>query len=181
MDLAWLEQRAAGAGAAAAAKLSDMRGLLDSMVASTRRIAADLRPLMLDDLGLVPAVEWLVQNFERHHGVECRLEVDPPDFDLADPQSTAVFRIIQESLTNVARHAGASRVEVTLSRADGEIRVRVRDNGRGFDPAGPRRPQSFGLTGLRERAHLVAGHIDVNAAPGRGTVIEVSIPFSRPA
>jgi signal transduction histidine kinase len=181
IDIAWLEERASGGDERVAAKFAAMRALLDDMVAATRRIAADLRPLLLDDLGLVPAVEWLVQNFERHHGVECRLEVDPPDIDLADPQSTAVFRIIQESLTNVARHAGASRVEVTLSRADGEIRVRVRDNGRGFDPAGPRRPQSFGLTGLRERAHLVAGHIDVNAAPGRGTVVEVSIPFSRSA
>ncbi len=181
MDLAWLEENGVAADGRVAAKLAAMRELLDGTVAATRRIAADLRPLMLDDLGLVPAVEWLVQNFERHHGVECRLVVDPPDFDLADPQSTAVFRIIQESLTTVARHAGASRVEVNLSRANGEIHVRVRDNGRGFDPAGPRRPQSFGLTGLRERAHLVAGRIEVDAAPGRGPVIEVLIPFGRTA
>ncbi len=181
MDLVWLEQQGAAGDRQVATKLATMRELLDGTVAATRRIAADLRPLMLDDLGLVPAVEWLVQNFERHHGVSCRLEVDPPDFDLADPQSTAVFRIIQESLTNVARHAGASQVEVNLSRADGEIRVRVRDNGRGFDPAGPRQPQSFGLTGLRERTHLVAGRIRVDAAPGHGTVIDVSIPLPRAA
>jgi two-component system, NarL family, sensor histidine kinase UhpB len=118
-----------------------------------------------------------VENFERHHGIECELVLDPPELDLADPQSTAVFRIIQESLTNVARHARASFVEVALSRADGHVRLRVSDNGRGFDLTTPRRPNSFGLVGLRERAHLVSGRIDVDTAPGRGTVIEVSIPL----
>ncbi|MGE5169444.1 MAG: sensor histidine kinase [Rudaea sp.] len=177
MDLAWLEQRAAVASEPAAMKIADMRGLLDGMVASTRRIAADLRPLMLDDLGLVPAVQWLVESFSRHHGIACELAIDPPELELADPHATAVFRIMQESLTNVARHAGASRVGLKLSRVNGEVRLQVRDDGRGFDPAAPRRASSFGLLGLRERVHLVAGRITIDSAPGRGTTIEVGIPL----
>jgi signal transduction histidine kinase len=177
MDLAWLEEHGTAEDERVAFKITAMRELLAGTVAATRRIAADLRPLMLDDLGLVPAVEWLVENFEKHHGIECALAVDPQDINLADPHSTTVFRIVQESLTNVARHSGASQVDISLSRAGGRIRLRVRDNGRGFDPASPRRPNSFGLTGLRERTHLVSGEIRVDAAPGRGTTIEVEIPL----
>jgi two-component system sensor histidine kinase UhpB len=177
MDLSWLKEHLPAGNAPAAAKIAAMHELLEGTVASTRRIAADLRPLMLDDLGLVPAVEWLVENFKAHHGIECDLTVAPAELDLTDPQSTAVFRIMQESLTNIARHSGASRVEIKLSRVDGEIRLRVRDNGRGFDPASPRRPNSFGLVGLRERAHLIAGEISIDTAPGRGTTVEVSIPL----
>ncbi|HMA87432.1 MAG TPA: sensor histidine kinase [Burkholderiales bacterium] len=177
MDLGWLDKRAPAADEMFAAKIAGMRELLDGMVASTRRIAADLRPLLLDDLGLVPAAQWLVEGFGQRHGIECELEIDPPELDLADPQATAVFRIMQESLTNVARHAGASRVALKLSRANGELRLQVRDDGRGFDPGAPRRPNAFGLLGLRERAHVVAGRITIHSAPGRGTTIDVSIPL----
>ena len=177
MDLAWIEEHGAAGDERIASKIAAMRELLDGTVAATRRIAADLRPLMLDDLGFIPSVEWLVGNFEQRHGIECELVVEPAEFDLAEPQSTAVFRIVQESLTNVARHSGASLVEVRLSRANGAIRLRVRDNGSGFDPGTPRRPNSFGLVGLRERTHLVAGRISIDTAPGRGTSIEVTIPL----
>jgi signal transduction histidine kinase len=132
---------------------------------------------MLDDLGLVPAAQWLVESFSRHHGIACELAIDPPELELADPHATAVFRIMQESLTNVARHADASRVALRLSRVNGEVRLQVRDDGRGFDPAAPRRTSSFGLLGLRERVHLVAGRIAIDSAPGRGTTIEVAIPL----
>src|SRR5438045_7413835 len=134
-----------------------MEGLLDRTVASTRRISADLRPLMLDDLGLVPAVEWLVENFTTRSGVACELRVGDPEPDLHDPYATAVFRILQESLTNVARHAKASRVVVDIGQQDSEISISVRDNGLGFSPDDPRKPNSFGLMGLRERAYLLGG------------------------
>jgi signal transduction histidine kinase len=179
MDVAWLGQRGAGADATSAAKLAAMETMLDRMVAATRRIAADLRPLMLDDLGLVPAAQWLVENFKERHGIACDIDIAPPDLELQDPQATAVFRIMQESLVNVARHAAASRVDITLSRANGEIRLRVSDDGRGFDLADPRKPNSFGLVGLRERAHLVDGRITIDSAPGRGTTIDVRIPLPR--
>lgn len=177
MDLAWLEKNGPAGDGRLAEKIAGMRDLLDDTAAATRRMAADLRPLALDDLGLVPALESLVQNFQRHHGIKCGLTVEPPELDLVEPQATAVFRIVQESLTNAARHSGASRVDVNLARAGGAIRVRVHDDGRGFDAAAPRRPGSFGLTGLRERAHLLSGEVAIDAAPGRGTTIEVSIPL----
>ena len=179
MDVAWLGQRGAAADAPSAAKLAAMETMLDRMVAATRRIAADLRPLMLDDLGLVPAAQWLVESFKERHGIACEIEVVPLDLELQDPQATAVFRIMQESLVNVARHAQASRVDIMLARNNGEIRLRVADDGRGFDPGESRNANSFGLVGLRERAHLVDGQITIDSAPGRGTIVEVRIPLRR--
>ena len=180
MDVGWLRQHGAAADVPSANKLAAMETMLERTVAATRRIASDLRPLMLDDLGLVPAAQWLVENFKERHGIDCEIAVMPPELELADPQATAVFRILQESLANTARHAGARRVEVELACSDGEIRLRVRDDGRGFDLAHPRKPNSFGLVGLRERAHLVDGEILIDTAPGRGTRIDVRIPLARP-
>ena len=131
---------------------------------------------MLDDLGLVPAAEWLVQNFMKRHGIECQFSVDPPELELQEPHATAFFRILQESLVNVARHANASLVHVTLDGSGGEIVLRVRDNGRGFDVGSPRERGSLGLIGLRERASLLGGELSIESAPGRGTVIEVRMP-----
>jgi PAS domain S-box-containing protein len=158
------------------AKVSAMLAMLDATVAATRRISSDLRPLLLDDLGLVPAVEWLVQNFTERSGVACELALGSGSFDLEEPYASAVFRIVQESLTNVARHAGATQVEVTFERGDRNISIRVRDNGRGFSASDPRKPKTFGLMGLRERAGLLRGEARIESEPGRGTTIEVSIP-----
>ena len=181
LDLAGVRRELPSAQAHLAAKLDTCATALDDMVAATRRIAADLRPLMLDDLGLVPAAEWLVQNFMRRHGIECEFSVDPPELELQEPHATAFFRILQESLVNVARHANASLVHVTLDGSDGEVVLRVRDNGRGFDAGGPRERGSLGLIGLRERASLLGGEIIIESAPGQGTVIEVRVPWPEAA
>lgn len=158
-------------------RLAGMRSLLDDAVASTRRIASDLRPLVLDDLGLVAATQWLVQSFTQRSGAACELIVDPPDLELDEPYATATFRMLQESLTNVARHAHASHVHVRLAREHDRVVLTVRDDGVGFDSARPRKPGSFGLAGLRERAYLVDGELSIESAPGRGTTIEVNIPL----
>ncbi|MGN6317556.1 sensor histidine kinase [Trinickia sp.] len=158
-------------------RLVGMRSLLDDAVASTRRIASDLRPLVLDDLGFVAATQWLVQSFMQRSGIECELTVEPADLELDEPYATATFRILQESLTNVARHAHASHVAVGVRREPDRVVLKVRDDGVGFDPARPRKPGSFGLAGLRERAYLVEGELSIESAPGRGTTIEVHIPL----
>ena len=132
---------------------------------------------MLDDLGLVPAVEWLVQKFTERNGIPCELAIGAPDLELQDPHASAVFRIVQESLTNAARHAQASRIEVSIDLSDGAVALKVRDNGRGFSPDDPRKPGSFGLMGLRERAYLLGGEVNITSAPGQGTSIEVRIPL----
>lgn len=159
-------------------RLAAMRGLLDEAVASTRRIASDLRPLVLDDLGLVAAIQWLVQNFTHRYGVKCDLAIDPPELELDEPYATATFRILQESLTNVARHAHALHVYVGVARRHDCVVLTVRDDGVGFDPARPRKAGSFGLAGLRERAYLVEGELRIDSSPGHGTTIEVRIPLS---
>lgn len=159
----------------AARKLDEMLAMLDASVAATRRIAADLRPLLLDDLGLLPAIEWLVQNFTQRTGVACDLVADE-ELELHEPYATAVFRIVQESLANVAKHSRASRVEVSVSRKGGEMLLRVRDNGVGFLPSGARKPASLGLRGLRERAQLLKGSISVDSEPGNGTTVQARIP-----
>ena len=158
------------------AKIGAMEGLLDAIVAASRRIASDLRPLMLDDLGLVPAAEWLVQNFQQRTGIDCDLTVDPPDLDLHDPHATAIYRILQESLTNVAKHAQATVVKVSVELDNDEIALTIRDNGRGFRLTDPRRPTSFGLVGLRERAYFLGGIVVIESEPGKGTAICARIP-----
>jgi PAS domain S-box-containing protein len=177
MDTIWVRQRMAADPAGAAAKLAQMLAMLDECVAATRRIAADLRPLVLDDLGLVPAIEWAVQNFTQRTGVPCDLDVDET-LELAEPYATAVFRIVQESLANVGKHACATRARVRVARSGGDLVLEVRDDGVGFRTAAARKPQSLGLVGLRERAHLVKGQVNVESAPGSGTVVRARIPLA---
>lgn len=176
MDTIWVRDNTSPASGAVTAKLADMLAMVDGMVASTRRIAADLRPLLLDDLGLLAAIEWLVHNFMQRTGVSCALSADE-DLELQEPYATAVFRIVQEALANVAKHASATEVAVAIDMLPGAISLMVRDNGRGFATEAPRKPQSLGLMGLQERALLLKGSVDIHSAPGQGTRVEVSIPL----
>jgi PAS domain S-box-containing protein len=176
MDTIWVRDHLATGNDALGARLSEMLATLDASVAATRRIAADLRPLVLDDLGLLPAIEWLGQNFQRRSGVTCELSINE-DLDLGEPYATAVFRILQESLVNVAKHARARRVQVAVTATGQEIVLQVQDDGAGFDPAAPRRPHSLGLAGLRERAQLLNGKVRIHSQLGQGTRVEVRIPI----
>ena len=179
MDTIWVRDHLGSSHKALDARLAEMLSTLDASVAATRRIAADLRPLLLDDLGLLPAIEWLAQNFQRRSGVACELAIDE-ELDLGEPYATALFRIVQESLANVARHAGARRVEVAVTLAERQVLLRVQDDGAGFDPSSPRKPLSLGLAGLRERAQLLKGTVRIHSQPGQGTRIEVRIPIATP-
>jgi len=178
MDVTWLTERLPDGQPMLAEKLTKMLAMLDGTVAATRRISADLRPLMLDDLGLVPAVEWLAQSFMERTGIACDLSITIAELELPERHATALFRMLQESLTNVARHAQASLVDISLDQVEGAIRLTVADNGRGFDPHDRRKPGSYGLMGLRERAYLLDGEVRIDSTRGRGTVIEVRIPIA---
>jgi PAS domain S-box-containing protein len=176
MDTIWLRDNAGEAPDKLQPKLADMLSMLDRAVASTRRIAADLRPLMLDDLGLVPAIEWLVSNFSQRSGVETTLKADE-ELELREPYATAVFRIVQESLVNVGKHAAATEVTVSIEQVGDAVELVVQDNGKGFVTSAPRKPQSLGLMGLRERAQLLRGSVSIDSAPGEGTRVSVRIPM----
>ena len=175
MDTNWVRDNLRDDPAGAARKLGDMLSMLDAAVAATRRIAADLRPLLLDDLGLMPAIEWLVQNFTQRTGIPCELDADE-SLELNEPYATAVFRIVQESLANVGKHSKAHEAHVRLAREGAELVLAVRDDGIGFTTGQPRKPNSLGLPGLRERADLVRGAVSIRSEPGRGTTVEARIP-----
>jgi PAS domain S-box-containing protein len=155
-----------------------MRALLDSTVATTRRISADLRPLVLDDLGLGAAAEWLAQGFAQRTQIPCSLQVDAACAQLGEPHASALFRIMQESLTNVARHARATRVSVRLERRGDDAVLTVLDDGVGMDRAARPNPRSFGLRGIGERALLLGGSAEIASRPGAGTTLVARIPLT---
>jgi len=179
MDVAWCKAKVPESDQATIARHTKMEATLKSAVANTRRIAGGLRPLMLDDLGLVPAVDWLVEGVPQRNGIPCDLVVGSNDLRLPNAQATAVFRIIQESLVNVGKHARATRVKVSLERNGAGLIVGIADDGVGFSPQDPRKPNSFGLLGLRERALLLGGEIAITSAPGQGTNVVVRLPVSK--
>ncbi len=151
--------------------------VIDRAMASVQRIATELRPVVLDTLGLCAAIEWLANDFQSRTQIPCQAIV--PDGPLAldrDP-STALFRIFQEGLANVARHAAATQVQARLERRPGEIVLSVQDNGRGIPPPKLEDPHSVGLRGMRERALLLGGHCQISSAAGQGTTIEVRLPL----
>ena len=177
MDVTWVLEKLSAGQETLVEKLEKMLLLLNGTVAAMRRISANLRPLMLDDLGIMAAADWLVGNFRERSSTECRLSITDPAFHLAEPYATAVFRILQEALTNIAKHAGASQVEISIGEINGEVRLSIADNGLGFSVTDPRKSDSFGLMGVRERVYMLNGSVDIDSAPGHGTVINVRIPI----
>lgn len=180
MDLAWLEANCPADNEKLMRTLAAMRSVLDSTVAATRRISADLRPLMLDDLGLLAALEWLAEETSRRHGFSVELAVDEASANLPEPLASQVYRIVQESLTNAGRHAAAQRVRVTLRMIGPEVHLDVEDDGRGLSPEDLRKKGSFGLVGIRERAYILAGSVEIRGDAGEGTVIHVRLPIPEP-
>jgi signal transduction histidine kinase len=152
--------------------------LADAMIGSVRRIASELRPSILDDLGLVDAIEWLAAQFRSRTGIQCRCRPPAGPVDLTAEQSTAVFRIFQETLTNILRHARATEIEVSMDRGPDKFTLTVKDDGRGFDEA-DEKGQSLGLLGMRERARLIGGKVEILSEQGGGTTVLVEIPLGR--
>jgi len=153
-----------------------MKALIESTVASVRRIATELRPLMLDDLGLLWTIEWLVSDFSKRTGIAVDLSLPDPEFEASAELSTALFRVLQESLTNVARHAGADRVCVVLMGSERDVHLSVQDNGKGISAPLDGAPKTFGLLGMRERATMLGGELTVHSDPATGTSIVMRVP-----
>lgn len=155
--------------------------LIDETIQSVRKIASELRPGILDDLGLVAAVEWAAREFQARSGVRCRLVLPRRDIVIDPERATALFRICQETLTNVARHARATQVTVRLARLNGSLLLKVRDNGAGATEAQLAAGGSLGILGMRERALLLGGEFSVRGIPGRGTTVTVRVPDMPPS
>jgi PAS domain S-box-containing protein len=175
MDLGWLRERLPEGEVGS--RITEMNSVLDRTVSSTRRISADLRPLMLDDLGLADAAAWLVDDFARRSGVACRIELPDVVPELSKAVATAIYRAIQESLTNIARHAGAKRAWVVLRVEDGAIRVEVEDDGRGIAAEDLAKARSLGLKGMRERIAFLGGSLDIGRAPRGGARLRLTVPL----
>jgi signal transduction histidine kinase len=161
------------------APMIDRIGLtLENAVTAVQRISSELRPSVLDDLGLFAAIELETQNFEERTGIECELSVpeNPPAVDKA--AATAVYRMVQEALTNVARHSNAWRVEVRVRERGGNLLLEIRDDGRGITSEQLSDPASLGLLGIRERAEILGGTAHFEGVPGRGTIVSIRLPLS---
>ena len=179
MDLSWLSKTLGKVDAKSSAQIRSMSDFIDSMIHSVRRISTDLRPGELDDLGLVAAIESHAKEFERRTGIACRMNLPDEDIAVDDEVATAIFRICQELLTNVARHSGATMASVDLELDDGWLAITVQDYGRGIRPAEASNRFAIGLAGIRERANLLGGSATINGKPGKGTLAQVRIPVNQ--
>jgi signal transduction histidine kinase len=181
MDLYWLASRLPKQLRAVRDKTKTMSAHIDSTIQTVRRISTELRPGILDDLGLVAALEWQAAEFQKRNGIKCEVVSEVSEPILEEELNTAFFRIFQESLTNVLRHANATRIDVRLWEQDGNLLVEIRDNGRGISESDWTNTRSIGVLGMRERASLLGGELTITGAPDQGTTVRVRIPRERPA
>jgi PAS domain S-box-containing protein len=177
MDAAWVGKKISPEEKMLHQKLNSMLSVIDDTVKSVRRISSELRPGILDDLGLIPALEWQSQEFEKHAGIKSiftsRINHFNPEWNV----STHVFRVYQEALTNVARHAQATQVETVIEQEDDHVVLRVKDNGNGIDMAEASIKNSLGLIGMRERAFLFQGQLSIEGEKQVGTTVTLRIPL----
>ncbi len=176
MDVAWLGKKYRDEEPLAE-KTRSMLKLIDMTIKSVKRIAAELRPGLLDDLGLAAAIEWQAGEFEKRTGISCDVNISPKDVIIDRDRSTAVFRIFQEAMTNVARHAKATSVSISLEKDDNRITLCVEDNGKGITKKQINDPRAFGLIGIRERVHFLSGEVDIRGIPNKGTSLVITIPL----
>jgi signal transduction histidine kinase len=154
--------------------------LIDKITGSVKRIASGLRPEILDELGLIEAIRWHVTEFQKRHKIKCVLELPPNSLSLDNNSSIALFRIIQEALTNVTRHARATVVMVSMKIERNSLFLEIVDNGKGFTPESVKSSSALGIIGLRERVRLLHGKFTIMGNPGVGTTINVTVPFKKP-
>jgi len=177
MNLDWLNKRLPERSGTIADKIAEMLTLTNQAIQTVRDVASRLRPAILDNLGILAAIEWQFQEFGTKNDIKCNLDISHRDIDISPRYSTEVFRIFQETLTNISRHAGATRVTVSFKREEGNLILQVQDNGRGITEEQMESPFSVGLIGMRERAYSIGGLLDVMSAPGGGTIVNLTVPL----
>ena len=177
IDLSWLAKKVPENEKALLDKIRAMSEMTTQTIRTVQRISTDLRPGLLDDLGLVAAIEWQTEEFKNRTGIRCTLTIDPEDITIDDRRSTSLFRILQETLTNVTRHAQSTQVYVSLQEKDRGLELMVKDNGTGISEEHVFDPKSLGLIGIRERAYQWGGEVKINGSPGKGTTVVVRMPI----
>jgi signal transduction histidine kinase len=176
LDLAWLSGKVRGTRGLQV-KIKTMSGQVDETIHAVRRIATELRPGVLDSLGLAAAIEWQAAEFQERTGIRCEMKIEVTEMIWEQNFSTACFRVFQETLTNIIRHANATRVEVRLAQDEHELILTVRDNGRGITEKEIAHAKSIGLIGMKERAAQVQGKIFFTGVPGEGTTVTLRVPL----
>lgn len=177
MDTSWLNKKlSANTEPGVQEKLQEMMSIVDSAAMFVRKLAAELRPSVLDDLGLLPALEWHSKEFAKRFNIDVDLQSHIPDLHTSNLVATGLFRMYQESLTNVARHSGARKVASQLELVDGKIRLSIKDDGKGFDISGTGAKKTLGLLGMRERATMIGGKLEIDSEPGGGTRVTITVP-----
>ncbi|HEY3755931.1 MAG TPA: response regulator [Opitutaceae bacterium] len=177
LDLSFLAGRLKGTGRTLLPKIKEMSAQVDATIQNVRRIATELRPAVLDSLGLIAAIEWQANEFQSRTGIRCEVKIDLKEAIWDQNFSTVCFRIFQETLTNIIRHAQATRVDVRLAESEGQLVLTVRDNGRGISEKEIINTRSIGLIGMKERAAQVGGEVFFFGLPGRGTTVTMRVPL----
>jgi len=178
MDIAKLQRLLSPVNQKTTGQFETLFQTIDQGVETVRRIASELRPAILDDLGILAAMEWQLHEFQRRSGLKCIWQCQLQNVTLSKDAATGVFRVFQESLTNIGRHAQATEVNVTVKSHNHQLLLQIEDNGVGILPQQLRGRGSFGLVGMRERIELLGGALDIQGNPGHGTTIRVSIPIT---
>ena len=177
MDLHWVNKRLNKEQQELQNKIKTMMVLVDETVQSVRKISTDLRPGILD-LGLLAAIEWQCNEFEKRSGIKCKLETELYDLHCNNDISTAVFRIFQETLTNIARHSAASILVITIKVGGADLLMEMKDNGKGITETEINNTESLGLLGMKERAHIFGGELSIEGIAEQGTSVKLKIPLS---
>jgi signal transduction histidine kinase len=177
IDLSWLDKKLASQQDLIREKLRSMVTLINETVETVHNVSEDLRPGILDDFGLSAALEWQAEEFQKRTGMKCKTRIPPDELDLSKEKSTNLFRIVQEALTNVMRHALATKVEISLQEKEGKLLLEVVDNGRGITRAAISDSKSFGLIGIKERVYSLGGKVDIVGTPNEGTRLMVRMPI----
>ena len=177
MDLSWLKGKLRQDQELLREKAADMTDLANTMIQTVKRISTRLRPALLDDLGVVAAIEWEMGEFEKRAGIGCELTVEPEEIDIDPDRATAIYRIFQEALTNIARHAQATNVKASLKLHTDMLGMEIRDNGIGITEEQIANPKSFGIIGIRERVLQWDGEATIKGREGKGTTLAVTIPL----
>lgn len=160
-------------------RVGELSVLLEETIGVVRDVASNLRPAALT-LGLIQAIDWLAEDFSRRSGIACKFETNGVAVAFDEVDATTVFRVVQESLTNVIRHAAASKVDIVMKRERRQLHLLVHDNGKGFNPVAVREKEAFGLMGMRERLLALGGKLHIASAPGDGTTIMIDLPLPAP-